>query len=126
MTDEIIISNSTDLLRVSSKDILAIKADGNYSVVIITDGSEHMVTYQLGQVEQLITEQLGKEASTFIRIGRGVIINQDYLFLINVPKQLLVVRSAGNVQVRLTSSKEALRELKRYVEQRFRKEDANV
>ncbi|MCQ2287051.1 MAG: LytTR family transcriptional regulator [Bacteroidales bacterium] len=125
MANNIIISNTTDLLRVSLVDILAIKAAGNYSVVIITDGSEHLVTYQLGQLEQLINEQLGNAASVFIRIGRGVIINQDYLFLINIPKQQLVVRSATNVQVVLTSSKDALRALKKYIEQQFKKEGIN-
>lgn len=125
MVNEIIISNSTDLVRVSANDILAIKAAGNYCFIYLTDGNEQLITYQLGQVEQMISQQLGSAAATFIRIGRGIIINQEYLFLINLPKQRLVVRSFCNVQKEFTSSREALRELKQYIEQRIQKEQTN-
>lgn len=56
---EIIISNATDLLRVSALDIICIKAEGNYSTIIISDGEERLVLFQLGQLEQMINEQLG-------------------------------------------------------------------
>lgn len=125
MENEIIISNSTDLVRVSANDILAIKAAGNYCFIYLADGNEQLITYQLGQVEQMISQQLGSAAATFIRIGRGIIINQEYLFLINLPKQRLVVRSFCNVQKEFTSSREALRELKHYIEQRIQKEQTN-
>lgn len=122
MTHEIIISNATDLLRVSALSIMAIKAEGNYSVVILDDGDEKLVAFQLGHVEEMLNNQLGKEASMFIRIGRGVIINQEYLFTINVPKQQLVMRSDSGAKAMLTSSKEALRELKKYVDRKIGKD----
>ncbi len=125
MTNEIIISNATDLIRLSANDILAIKASGNYSVLVLSDGLERLITYQLGQVEQMLSRQLGSAASTFIRIGRGVIINQEYLFIINLPKQQLVVRSSCNVQKEFSTSKEALRELKQYIEKRIKNEQTN-
>ena len=123
MTHEIIISNATDLLRVSALNVMAIKADGNYSVVILNDGDERLVAFQLGQVEQIINEQLGSDASMFIRIGRGVIINQEYLFNINLPKQHLIVRSDNGSKATLSSSKEALRELKKYIDQRISRKE---
>ena len=123
MTHEIIISNATDLLRVSALNVMAIKADGNYSVVILNDGDERLVAFQLGQVEQIINEQLGSDASMFIRIGRGVIINQEYLFAINLPKQHLIVRSDNGSKATLSSSKEALRELKKYIDQRISRKE---
>lgn len=86
MTHKLIISNNTDLLRVSALDVMAMKADGNYSIIILNDGDERIVAFQLGQMEALINEQLGVNATMFIRIGRGVIINQEYLFAINMPK----------------------------------------
>jgi DNA-binding LytR/AlgR family response regulator len=118
MTQELIISNNTDLLRVSAIDVMAIKADGNYSIIILSDGDEKLVAFQLGQMEVMINEQLGANASTFIRIGRGVIINQEYMFAINLPKQELIVRSSSGKKATLSSSKEALRELKKYFDQK--------
>ena len=118
MTQELIISNNTDLLRVSALDVMAIKADGNYSIIILSDGDEKLVAFQLGQMEAMINNQLGANASTFIRIGRGVIINQEYMFAINLPKQELIVRSSSGKKATLSSSKEALRELKKYFDQK--------
>ena len=118
MTQELIISNNTDLLRVSALEVMAIKADGNYSIIILSDGDERLVAFQLGQMEVMINDQLGANASTFIRIGRGVIINQEYLFAINLPKQELIVRSPSGKKATLSSSKEALRELKKYFDQK--------
>ena len=123
MTHEIIISNATDLLRVSALHVMAIKAEGNYSVVILNDGDERLVAFQLGQVEQILNDQLGADASMFIRIGRGVIINQEYLFAINLPKQYLIVRSDNGSKATLSSSKEALRELKKYIDQRLSRKE---
>ena len=118
MTQELIISNNTDLLRVSALEVMAIKADGNYSIIILSDGDERLVAFQLGQMEVMINDQLGANANTFIRIGRGVIINQEYLFAINLPKQELIVRSSSGKKATLSSSKEALRELKKYFDQK--------
>lgn len=122
MTHKLIISNNTDLLRVSALDVMAMKADGNYSIIILNDGDERIVAFQLGQMEALINEQLGVNATMFIRIGRGVIINQEYLFAINMPKQQLIVRSSCGAKAILSSSKEALRELKNYIDRKTLKE----
>ncbi|MBQ0021645.1 MAG: LytTR family transcriptional regulator [Prevotellaceae bacterium] len=117
MIEPLIISNSTDLLRIMPSDILCIKAEGNYSVVITSDGEKLLVSFQLGQVEQMIAEQLSTEAQAFIRIGRGVIINRNYIFTISIPHQRLGMRSAQGHSVQLEASKESLKQLKHFVEQ---------
>ena len=121
MNLEFIISNSTDLLRVSAPDIICIKAERNYSTIIINDGDERLVLFQLGQLEQMITEQLGAEASLFIRIGRGVIMNREYLFAINLPKQQLILRAPNGHKVTLSASKESLRQLKMLIDSGIKK-----
>lgn len=119
MTNEIIISNTNDLIRVSANDILAIIATGNYCFLYLTDGKEQLVTYQLGQVEQMIAQQLQNADDIFIRVGRGVMINLDYLFFISIPRQLLVVKTSNNIQKEFTPSKESLRKVKQFIEQRI-------
>ena len=114
MQYELIISNATDMLRVSALDIMGIKADGNYSVILLNDGEERLVLFQLGQLEQLFNRQLGKDASISIRIGRGIILNREYLYAINLPRQQLTLRSPSGLKTTLSASKESLRQLKAY------------
>lgn len=116
MQYEIIISNSTELVRISAKDIMGIRADGNYCYIILNDGEERLIAFQLGQLEQIITEQLGNNASMFIRIGRGVIINYDFLYAISIPKQQLILRSSSGIKATLSASKESLKNLKIFVD----------
>ena len=76
MSDYLIISTSTDLVRIAQDRIIYISSDGNYSTLILADGEARLVTYQLGQIEKLIAEQLGSSSGkAFIRIGKQLIIN---------------------------------------------------
>ena len=112
MQHELIICNTVETIRVSAMDIVGIKAEGNYSTIIFNDGEERLVLFQLGQLETMITEQLGAMASMFIRIGRGIIINREYLFIINLPRQVVVLRTSSGIKTTLSASKESLRQLK--------------
>lgn len=125
MQYEVIISNATDLLRLSALDIMGIKADGNYSVIILNDGEERLVLFQLGQLEQMFNEQLGTDASIFIRIGRGIIMNREYLYAINLPKQQLTLRAPSGHKVHLGASKESLKLLKAYFDNNIKKGGSN-
>lgn len=121
MQFEIVISNATDLLRVSANDIMCIEADGNYSTITLNDGEKHLVLFQLGQLAHDITDQLGYDSGIFARIGRSIIINQDYIHAISVPRQQLVLRAPSGFKVTLRPSRESLRQLKDCVESKVRK-----
>lgn len=125
MQYEIIISNATDLMRVSGMDIMGIQADGNYSTIIMNDGDSRIVLFQLGQLEEMISDQLGSDASMFIRIGRGLIINREYLYTINLPKQTLTLRSSTGSKMSFNPSKESLKQLKMYIDSNVRKGGKN-
>ena len=78
----------------------------------------------LAQCQQLMEEQLGKEAMTFIRIGKQLIVNRAYIFKINVNRQQLVMADmALNEAFTLQASKEALKQLKAYLESTTGKEE---
>jgi len=77
----------------------------------------------LAHCQQLMEEQLGKDAMTFIRIGKSLIVNRVYIFKINVSKQQLVMSNSSiNQAFTLQASKEALRQLKELVEKEKVKE----
>ena len=121
-TDEAIfdISTSNDLVRIAPDRIVYISSDGNYSTLIQADGDIRMLSFQLGQIEKMIASQLGVEGNIFIRIGKSLIINRSYIYYINVPKQKLVLSDVETVNHTVTASREALKQLKEFLEKEGR------
>lgn len=119
----IIISNTNELFRVRPERIVYIESDGNYSTMVLHDKTEHVFTMNLAHFQQLIESQLGKSAEIFIRIGKQLIINREYIFKININKQTLIMSDmALNQAFTLQASKEALKQLKSFMESKKGKE----
>lgn len=119
----IIISNTSELVRVKPERIVYVESDGNYSTMVLHDKTEHVFTMNLAHCQELLERQLGKEADTFIRIGKQLIINRAYIFKININRQQLVMADmALNEAFTLQASKEALKQLKAYLETTIGKE----
>ena len=111
-----IISTSTELVRIAPEKIVYITSDGNYSTLVQADGEMRMLSYQLGQIEEMIARQLGRDSEMFVRIGRGHIINRSFICHINVPRQKLVLSDVATFNHSITASKEALKSLKELIE----------
>ena len=119
----LIISNSNELVRVKPERIVYVESDGNYSTLVLHDKTEQVFTMNLAHFQQMIEEQLGKEAMTFIRIGKQLIVNRAYIFKINPNKQQLIMSDMDvNVAFDLQASKEALKQLKVLIESEIGKE----
>ena len=119
----LIISNTNELVRVKPERVVYVESDGNYSTMVLHDKTEHVFTMNLAHCQELIEKQLGKEAEMFIRIGKQLIINRDYIFKINVNKQTLIMSDMTlNQAFMLQASKEALKQLKAYMETKAGKE----
>ena len=116
MGTHLVISRGTELLRVLADRLIYIEADGNYSHVVTQDGRRAMVSFQLGQIEDLIDQQLGDAGSRFSRVGRGLIINMDYIYSIDISKQSVVLSDCLRFRHELTASREVLIKLKAYVD----------
>lgn len=113
----IIISNTNELVRVKPERVVNVESDGNYSTMVLHDKTEHVFTMNLAHCQELLERQLGKEADRLIRIGKQLIINRAYIYKINVNKQLLVMSDMVlNQAFTLSASKEALKQLKAYLE----------
>lgn len=119
----LIISNTNELVRVKPERVVYVESDGNYSTIVLHDKTEYVFTMNLFHCQQLIEKQLGKDAEVFIRIGKQLIINRAYIYKINVNKQILVMSDmALDYSFKLSASKEALKQLKAYVESTIGKE----
>ena len=117
MKKQIIISSTNELVRVLPERIVYISSDGNYSTMVLHDKTEHLFTFNLSHFQKLIEKQLKDEASQFIRIGKSLIINRDYIYRVNLTKHPLVMSDmALNQDFMLSASKEALKQLKQLLE----------
>lgn len=116
MKKHFIISTSNDLIRILPEGIVYISSDGNYSNLIQADGESKLLSYQLGQIEKMIATQLGNEGYLFIRIGKSLIINRHFIHYINITKQKIVLSDAKTIKHTLSASREALKQLKEFIE----------
>lgn len=123
MPKHLVITKGTELHRFPLDALFCVSADGNYSQVMTLDGRETLICLQLGQIEDLMNTQLGSSGNRFIRIGRGVIINIDYLHHIDISKQLLIMSDCKVLRKELPASRDALIKLKDYVEQTLTRQE---
>jgi DNA-binding LytR/AlgR family response regulator len=113
----LIISGVNELVRIKPERVVYVESDGNYSTMVLHDKTEQVFTMNLAHCQQLMEEQLGKEAMTFIRLGKQLIVNRAYIFKINVNKQQLIMSNTEvNNAFTLQASKEALKQLKALIE----------
>lgn len=110
------ISTSTELVRVATNEIVYVRADGNYSDLMLTNGKKRKMTFQLhffDEVFQLLRNNV------FVRVGRSLIVNKRYIHVVNLTDQMLVfggqtiTGEIAPVQV----SRESLKQLKQLLEE---------
>lgn len=116
MSKVIVISKGTELFRIPADRLVYAKAEGNYSTVVTQDNRKTMVSLQLGQIEDLIGDQLGDEGNNFVRLGRGLVINTDFIFSIDTTKQRIVLSDCHGCYHDLPASREVLINFKAYLE----------
>ena len=113
----LVVSNSNELVRMKPERIAYISSDGNYVTVVLHDRTEHVFAFNLLRMQKLVETQLAEEAACFIRIGKSLIINRNYIYKINLAKQELVLSDSRlDGAFRLSASREALRQLKELLE----------
>ena len=120
------ISTSTELVRVATDEIVYVRADGNYSDLVLTNGKSRKMTFQLHFFDEVF-QQLHN--NMFARVGRSLIVNKRYIHVINLTEQQLIL-SGGDLkedivfygQAKFDKSKDislsrdALRQLKELLE----------
>lgn len=113
MNTRLLFFNSRDeLLRIGVDKIVYFEADGNYTDIILVNKLRAAVCMNLGEMETALAAQLGDDAKQFMRIGRKYIINMNYIYLVNVLKQQLVLSDYDHFAFQINISKDALRKMK--------------
>lgn len=104
------IKTSTEMVRVRTDEIVYVSADGNYSDLVLTNGRKRKMTFQLHFFDDVF-KQLNN--NTFVRVGRSLIVNKRYVFVINLTEQTLMFTGQslnGDIKP-LRVSREALKQL---------------
>lgn len=117
LTDKrLVFTTSAEMVRLPSDCVVYVSADGNYSAVTTADGESYVLTLQLGQVERRIAEMLDKDDRRFIRIGKSLIVNRDFIAFIHPGRQKMTLSDGRTFRHEVTASKEALKALKEFLE----------
>ncbi|MDE6574021.1 MAG: LytTR family transcriptional regulator [Muribaculaceae bacterium] len=116
MDKRLVFTTSTEIVRVPSDTVVYITADGNYSVMTLAGGVSYVLTMQLGQVERRLSEMLDNDDNRFIRIGKSLIVNRDFIAFINPSRQKMILSDCRTFHHEVSASKEALRALKELLE----------
>lgn len=114
-----------ELLIIDLEKIAFFQANGNYTHLNYILGETHLLTIGLSKVEDLIRITWPKDKpSPFVRLGRSLIINQNYLSEISVLKQKITLSDRGQHAYSLSVPKPLLKEYKEKINEMYIKKIA--
>lgn len=104
------INTRDEVVLISLEDIAFLQADGNYTRIMYIEGQQISVSLGLSKMEELIQQTFPKDrTSPFVRLGRSLIINQNFLYYINMLKLKLVLSDRKNHSYSLNIPKNILK-----------------
>lgn len=116
MKQQIICFNSRDyLLRLDITNIAYFEGDGNYTYIVSANSQKSCITMNLSHTENALAEQLGSKSNCFIRIGKRYIVNINFIYQIDIPKQKLTLSDGIHFTFHISISKDALKTAKEII-----------
>ena len=115
MKEKLLIHTVNEAYSFKPNQIICIEADGNYSNLHLSNGNEYLLSFQLGQLESIIKEQLSYSNYSFVRVGKSLIINMDELICVNITKQTLEMNQPSGEKLLFNASREALKKLMNFL-----------
>ena len=102
--------NSRDELLTLNLDLLAaIQANGKYTRAVYINKREFTLTVNITKVEEALKDY---HDYRFIRLGRSIIVNHQFLLRIELNKQQLVLSDGYKNDLRIRIPKQNLRDYK--------------
>ena len=113
MTQQRIYFNSRDrLIRIDIQKIVYFEGDGNYTYIVTANKQKVCLTLNLAHTEEALATQIGGNARQFMRIGKRFIVNMNYIYQVDLQKQLLMLSDCEHFLFHLAVSKDALKTVK--------------
>lgn len=108
--------NSRDrLIRLDTQMIVYFEADGNYTYIVTTNKQKACLTMNLTHTEEALATQMENVASQFMRIGKRFVVNMNYIYQIDMQKQVLLLSDWKHFVFQLPISKEALKSVRELI-----------
>ena len=118
MAQQLIYFNSRDrLIRLDVQKIVYFEGDGNYTYIVSANQQKVCITMNLSHTEDALATQLGKQARKFMRVGKRFIVNMNYIYQVDIQKQVLMLSDYERFLCQLPISKEALKSVKELIMQ---------
>lgn len=114
----IVFTSRDETLRVKPSAIVYFEADGNYAHFTTVNCMRASVGMNLGGVEKHLAACFPDESANFTRVGKQLVVNNDYVLQVSVLKQKLVLSDGKTFSFTLEASKEALRKLQKDIVQK--------
>ena len=116
MTQQRIYFNSRDkLIRLDIQKIVYFEGDGNYTYIVTANKQKICITMNLAHTEEALAAQIGKNAKQFMRIGKRYIVNMNFIYQVDILKQMLMLSDCEHFLLQIPVSKEALKTVKELV-----------
>ena len=111
-TDKVLILRFRDkLVRIEPSKIVYFEADGNYTHIRMVNKLHASICVNLGEMMKILEVQIPNVPYMFRRLGRKYIINLQYIYLVDVFEQKLILSDYDHFAFQVNVSKEALKEL---------------
>lgn len=112
MQKRIYFNSRNRLIRLDIDKIVYFEGDGNYTYVVTANKQKICLTLNLSHTEEALASQLGEVAKQFMRIGKRFIVNMNYIYQVDIQKQILVLSDCERFLFQMPVSKEALKVVK--------------
>ena len=112
MQKRIYFNSRNKLIRLDIDKIVYFEGDGNYTYVVTANKQKICLTLNLSHTEEALASQLGEVAKQFMRIGKRFIVNMNYIYQVDIQKQILMLSDCERFLFQMPVSKEALKVVK--------------
>ena len=93
-------------------------ADGSYTKIVYIGGMQTILAIGITDMEKIITNACGNKPSPFIRLGRSLILNQSFLYNINLVKHRITLSDTDKNVLCLELPKPLLKKYKNMLVQK--------
>lgn len=111
----ICIKTRDQLVVINLSKLACVVADGNYSKLIYIDKKfpSSLISIGISQLAEIFQKrEVCQEHPIFLRLGRSLIINQNYLINISIPKQRILLTDWGENIIPIKVPKQLLKQYK--------------
>lgn len=117
---KVCLSSRDELLIIDLDKVAFFSANGNYTELTYMTGQKVMMSLGLSKVEELIKRSMPKEIpSTFVKLGRSVIVNERYLTHISTLKQKVILSDGGDLSYSISIPKQLLKKYKELISNKY-------